>query len=148
MIEFSQFKTASKIIRLGNAVTYYRNQKMEALGLTSAQSETFKVILQNPGITASQLTQKLQRSQSTVAGILSRLESKGLIIKQVDAGDSRKAILMPSEQGLRLQNTLREIALEIQRFITDEMSEEEIAEFDRLLQIALDHMNAVRMGKE
>ena len=37
VIEQNQFKTASLLVKLGNAVTYYRNLKMENLDLTSVQ---------------------------------------------------------------------------------------------------------------
>ena len=34
MIEANQYKTASTIVRLGNAVTYFRNVRMQEYGLT------------------------------------------------------------------------------------------------------------------
>ena len=79
VIEQNQFKTASLLVKLGNAVTYYRNLKMENLDLTSVQSDAFIATLRNPGITASQLKDCLQLPQSTTAGIIARLENKRLI---------------------------------------------------------------------
>ncbi len=79
MVELNQFKTASLLVKLGNAVTYYRNKKMENIDLTSIQSDVFIDIIRNPGITASELKDHVQLSQSTVAGIIARLESKPLI---------------------------------------------------------------------
>ena len=38
MIHQKDFATASLIVKLGNAVTYYRNVKMEDIGLTSVQN--------------------------------------------------------------------------------------------------------------
>ena len=109
MIKNSQFKTASLIVKLGNAVTYYRNLKMESIDLTSQQSDALIATLRNPGITASQLKEHLGLSQSTVAGIISRLETKGLIEKVSDQEDGRKTILMPTENGLALKEPLKEI---------------------------------------
>lgn len=145
MIKSTQFKTASLIVKLGNAVTYYRNLKMENIDLTSVQSDAIIATLRNPGITATQLREHLQLSQSTVAGIIARLESKGLITKAIDKDDARKAILMPTEQGKLLEEPLKEIALETQQFLVEGMSEAEQAEFTRLLQIALDNMNRIRI---
>lgn len=148
MIHSKQFKTASLIVKLGNAVTYYRNLKMESLDLTSVQSDAMIAIYRNPGITATQLKEHLRLSQSTVAGIIARLESKDLIQKVADQEDARKFILVPTEQGMRLEQPLRETALDTQQFLVDGMSEAEQAEFDRLLQIALDNMNRVRTDKK
>ena len=144
MIRTEQFKTASLIVKLGNAVTYYRNLKMENIDLTSVQSDAIIAALRNPGITATQIREDLQLSQSTVAGILSRVEGKGLLTKTVDQEDGRKAILQPTEQGLLLEEPLKEIALETQQALVEGMTQTEQEEFVRLLQIALDNMNRVR----
>lgn len=145
MIEITQFKTASLLVKLGNAVTYYRNKKMESIDLTSVQSDAFIDILRNPGITASEMKDHIQLSQSTVAGIIGRLESKHLISKTVDAHDARKVFLYPTDQGLLLEEKLKEIALETQQFLVEGMNESEQAEFARLLEIALNNLNRVRI---
>ena len=144
MIEAAQYKTASIIVRLGNAVTYYRNIKMQEYGLTSAQGDAIRAILHEPGITAAELKKKLGLSQSTVAGILERLENKNLIQKTLVDGDARKMSLLPTARGLELEAMLKGTALETQRIIMEGMTESEQREFDRLLGIALAHMSAIR----
>lgn len=147
MIEAIQYKTASTIVRLGNAVTYYRNIKMQEYGLTSAQGDVIRAILHEPGITAAELKKKLGLSQSTVAGILERLENKGLIQKTLVDGDARKMSLVPTSQGLELEAMLKQTALETQRIIMEGMTKKEQEEFDRLLETALAHMSALRMKR-
>ncbi len=148
MIEVSQFKTATKLVQLGNAVTYFRNTKEKEIGLTSVQSDAMRAILENPGITAVMLKEKMKLSQSTMAGILSRLEHKGIIMKSADKNDRRKAVLSATKLGEELAESLKITALETQQELTAGMNEEEKIEFDRLLQIALDNMHAIRAGKE
>ncbi len=148
MIKPTQFKTASLIVKLGNAVTYYRNLKMKDIELTSVQSDAIIAALRNLGITAAQLKEHLLLSQSTVAGIIARFESKGFIEKITDKDDARKSMLMPTEEGLLLEEPLKEIAMETQQFLVEGMSEEEQEEFARLLQIALDNMNRIRINKK
>ena len=147
MIEAIQYKTASSIVRLGNAVTYYRNLKMQEYGLTSAQGDVIRAILHAPGITAAELKKKLGLSQSTVAGILARLENKGLIKKDLVDGDARKMSLLPTSKGLDLENLLKQTALETQNMIMEGMTENEQAEFNRLLELALKHLTAVRVKR-
>ena len=144
MIEAIQYKTASTIVRLGNAVTYYRNIKMQEYGLTSAQGEVVRTILHAPGITAAELKKRLGLSQSTVAGILERLENKRLIKKTLVDGDARKMSLFPTSQGLELEDMLKQTALETQQIIMEGMAKSEQEEFNRLLEIALAHMSAIR----
>lgn len=144
MIEAFQYKTASTLVRLGNAVTYYRNIKMQEYGLTSAQGDVIRAILHEPGITAAELKKKLGLSQSTVAGILERLENKGLLAKKLVDGDARKMSLVPTARGLELEEMLKQTALDTQQRMTEGMSPEEQTEFDRLLEMALAHMSAIR----
>lgn len=139
-----QYKTASMIVRLGNAVTNYRNIKMQGYGLTSAQGDAIRAILHEPGITAAELKKRLGLSQSTVAGILERLEHKGLLEKVLVDEDARKMSLVPTAQGLELEAMLKQTALETQQRIMAGMTPDEQKEFDRLLGIALAHMTAVR----
>ncbi len=148
MIEVSQFKTATRLVQLGNAVTYFRNIKEKEIGLTSVQSDAMRAILENPGITASLLREKMRLSQSTMAGILSRLERKGIIMKSADENDGRRATLSATGLGEELAEALKITALETQQELTKGMSDEEKREFDRLLQLALDNMHAIRAGKE
>ena len=148
MIEVFQFNTATKLVQLGNAVTYFRNIREEEIGLTSAQSDAMRAILENPGITAALLKEKMRLSQSTMAGILSRLERKGIIMKSADKNDGRKAILSATKLGEELAEALKTTALETQQQLTAGMNDDEKKEFDRLLQVALDNMHAIRMGKE
>lgn len=142
-----RYKTASLLVKLGNAVTYCRNKKMESLDLTSVQSDVLIDILRNPGITASEVKEHMQLSQSTVAGIIGRLESKELIGKAADEGDARKVSLYPAEEGKMLEERLKEIAAEIQQLLVEGMTEAEQAEFARLLELALKNLNEVRQGE-
>ena len=144
MIEAFQYKTASTLVQLGNAVTYYRNIKMQEYGLTSAQGDVIRAILHEPGITAAELKKKLGLSQSTVAGILERLENKGLLAKKLVDGDARKISLVPTARGLELEEMLKQTALDTQQWVTEGMSPEEQTEFDRLLEMALAHMSTIR----
>ena len=144
MIEAFQYKTASTLVQLGNAVTYYRNIKMQEYGLTSAQGDVIRAILHEPGITAAKLKKKLGLSQSSVAGILERLENKGLLAKKLVDGDARKMSLVPTARGLELEEMLKQTALDTQQRVTEGMSPEEQTEFDRLLEMALAHMSAIR----
>lgn len=144
MINQEQFKITSLIVKLGNSVTNYRNIKMEDIDLTSAQSDALIATLRQPGITASQVKKNLQLSQSTVAGIISRLEHKGLIAKTMDQKDGRKAILNPTQQGLDIENDLKKIALDTQNTLVQGMSEAEQQEFMRLLEIALQNLQTAR----
>lgn len=147
MQSHKQFETVYKILHLGKAVQYYRNQILDGIELTPPQNDALMYILQNykdSEITAGGVMEELHLSQSTVAGILKRLEKKDLIIRKTDGKDTRKSLITPSEKAVGLDNMLRKTAMETERILTANMSDEDITEFNRLLQTALEGMNSAR----
>ncbi len=133
-----------KVIMLGNAVTNDRNRKMQSYQLTCTQSDAIRYILKNSEkkqVSAADLMEQLGLSQSTVAGVLKRLEEKELIFRCTSPEDQRKVLLFPSEKGLELRKILKENARHTEETLVRGMSEEEVMEFDRLLSLALENMN-------
>lgn len=148
MVEAAQFKTASLIVRLGNVVAWLRNQRMQKRDITSTQSDVIRYILkhrQEP-VSAGDLMKEFSLSPSTMAGILKRLENKALIARRTDEQDARKILIAPTEEGLALEDYLKETAVQTEEILLRGMSEAEQAEFYRLLQIALRNANAVKMA--
>lgn len=150
MIQKSQFQTASRVVQLGNAVTWLKNQSSQFMGLTSTQSEAIRFILKNytnKDLTAADLMDQLHLSQSTVAGIIKRLEDKSLIRRTTAPDDSRKCIITPTKKGLQLEEDLKRTAVETEHILVQGMTDSEQAEFNRLLQKALDNVNTVRKAR-
>ena len=151
MIHRSQFQTATRAIQLGNAVSYIKNQRTQLMGLTSTQSEAIRYILKNyreKSLSAADLMKYLQLSQSTVAGIIQRLEQKELIERTVSETDARKSIIRPTIKGLELEEALKQSAVETEALLLDGMTKEEQELFNHLLQKALDNMNAAKVVKK
>lgn len=147
MIQKSQFKTATRVVQLSNTVTWIRNYKNQFMDLTSTQSDAIIYILKNyqdNSLTANELMRDLQLSQSTVAGIISRLEAKGLICRRPAENDNRKNIIYPTAKGMVLEEDLKKKAVELEAILLQGMSDREQEEFNRLLQIALDNANIER----
>ncbi|MBQ9703449.1 MAG: MarR family transcriptional regulator [Clostridia bacterium] len=145
----SVYKIPGKAIRLSNSVKWLRNQKMQSYGLTSAQADAIMFILvqhKRKNVTASDLISSLQLSQSTVAGIISRLELKGLITRSQDPNDNRVSILVPTEKGMELDDVLKRNAAETEKILLSGMTEAEMEELNRLLVKALENINRVREG--
>lgn len=144
MADTSKFRTANRAILLGNAVTKLKNQKTQFMELTSTQSEAIRYILKHydeKELTAADLMENLQLSQSTVAGIIKRLEGKDLIFRSTAADDNRKSIISPTPKGIKLEEALKHTAAEIEELLLQGMDTAEQAEFNRLLQKALDNIS-------
>lgn len=145
-MDVNQFRTASMIVRLGNVVAWLRNQRMQQREITSSQSDVIRYILKHRDqpVTAGDLMKQLSLSPSTMAGILKRLEHKGLIVRTQDARDARKIIITPTREGLALEDYLKETAVQTEEILLRGMTPAEQEEFYRLLGIALRNANAVK----
>ena len=142
----NEFKTASMVVRLGNVVAWLRNQRMQQRDITSSQSDVIRYILKHreQPVSAGDLMKQLGLSPSTMAGLLKRLENKSLIIRKTDQNDARKIIIMPTEEGLALEDYLKETAAQTEEILLRGMTQAEQDEFYRLLKIALQNANAVK----
>jgi DNA-binding MarR family transcriptional regulator len=69
------------------------------LGVTGPQRLVIRVLGQNPDITASDLAGTLGMHPSTLTGILSRLESQGMLARRVDDADRRRARFRLTARG-------------------------------------------------
>ena len=141
-----EYQTTTRLIQLGNIVNWFRNRNLQPFGLTSSQSEAIHFILRHGDeeITASRLMDELKLSQSTVAGILRRLEEKGLIKRTSKDGDARTSIIRSTEQGERLRAQLKRSAIRDERELLSDLSEEEQDAFKTMLETVLNHMSRIK----
>ncbi len=140
------YRTGHNIVQLANALTRLANQKMRDMGLTASQSDAMRFILRHydERLTAADLMERLGLSQSTVAGLIKRLEVKRLICRRTDEQDARRCLIVPTERGLALRAALRDIAARTEADLLSGMSAYEIGEFNQLLERA--HANLSRMS--
>lgn len=145
----TRYKTSGLMIRLSNALIWFRNQELQRHDLTSSQFEVIRYLLthREQEITAGLLMSRLELSQSTIAGILKRLHTKGLIERRADRHDARREFIVLTEKGLALEDSLQGIACKTEEILLRGMSEVQQAEFYDLLQLALENMNAERSGE-
>ena len=147
MNDKSQLRTASRIVQLANAIVWLRNTQLQDLQLTSSQSETLLYILRQPPdreIFAGNLMDDLRLSQSTVAGIVKRLEDKGLIRRTTASHDNRKSIISLTDRGRQLDQVLRRNAVRTEAALLDGMSAAERQQLLRLLEQAEKNLALIR----
>ena len=70
------------------------SKRMESeLGITGPQRLVLRVVGQFPGLSAGELAHIVRLHPSTITGILQRLVRRGLLAREPDPGDSRRARL-------------------------------------------------------
>ena len=68
--------------------------------------------------------------------------------RRTDENDARKIIITPTEEGLALEEYLKQNAADTEEVLLCGMTDSEKEEFYRLLKIALDNANAVKNSGE
>ena len=80
-----------------------RSKKMaKVMGVTGPQRLVVRLIGQDPGLPARDIASTLGIHPSTLTGILARLERQGLIRREVDGADRRKAQFELTAAGKRV----------------------------------------------
>lgn len=75
---------------------------------TSVEVHTLKDITDNPGITVTELARDYGKTKGAVSQILKKIESKGLIYRQVDEDNDNRFHLFPTEKGIQLDDAHRQ----------------------------------------
>ncbi len=80
-----------------------RSKKIaKMLGVTGPQRLVIRLIGQTPGLAARDIAQTLDLHPSTLTGILARLDAQGLIRRDVDDADRRRAQFQLTAAGKRI----------------------------------------------
>lgn len=85
-----------------------RSKRMaQTLGVTGPQRLVIRIVGQKPSQTASEIAQMLGKHPSTLTGVLARLEDRGLILREVDAEDRRRARFTLTAGGKKIDRERR-----------------------------------------
>lgn len=78
--------------------------------LTKPQYAVLRAIAQQPGIEQIQLTEAALSSKATLAEMLARLETRGLLRRETDPADKRRRFIYLTDEGDTLLNTRQSLA--------------------------------------
>ena len=116
-----------------NAVFTYFKRELHHLDVTPIQYASLKCLWEEDGQMPSQLAETLHLDSSTVTGIISRLQDKGLIIRSFNTGDRRKVIVHLTDEGRALEKPVSEIIERLNHELTDGISEADMEVFHRVI---------------
>ena len=111
----------------------YRGRRLEPLGLTPRQASLLMEICATPGISQDTLARRVFLNKSVVARTLAALEEQGPVERPICQKDKRITRVHPTEKALQLQPKLQAVWAECEHFLTEGMTEEEVACLEGLL---------------
>ena len=125
---------------LGEGMVQKINSDIQDHGLTSMQGHVLMCLHCAPDHTRplKELEGYFSVAQSTMAGIVSRLEKKGLVVPLTSAEDRRVKLVRLTPAGLAESEICRALIHRTEEKLTSRMTGEDRAAFRRLLTLAID----------
>ncbi len=118
------------------------NVKLARFGITFAQMQVLMALyrMAEENVPLKSLERQFEVAQSTAAGLVTRLEAKGLVISFTPLEDKRLKIIRLTNEGKEICASSEEEAKEGDRILLSGLDEEERIQFYRLLKKIDDHL--------
>jgi DNA-binding MarR family transcriptional regulator len=108
-------------------------QETEAHGVTPVQYAGLQAVRKSPGIDQRTLARSIGLDTSTVAGVIDRLESRGLMVRNSSRDDRRVRLLSLTDEGLALLDEIQPAMMRAQQRILEPLSKKDQQEFMRMI---------------
>jgi len=112
-------------------------QETEAHGLTPVQYAALNQVAKTPGIDQRTLARSIGQDTSTIAGVVDRLEARGLMLRNASPEDRRVRRLEPTADGHALLAAVAPDILKAQERMLHPLTKAERAEFMRMLRVVV-----------
>jgi len=114
--------------------TYLKNAMNEAgVTITPAQSAILFLLKKRNGQTMSELSQELSIDNSTLTGLVDRLERAGFVKRNASAADRRASHVYITNSGNDEIERAKDVIRRVNDRIREDFTEEEMASFKKIL---------------
>jgi DNA-binding MarR family transcriptional regulator len=104
-------------------------RRIAHLEITPDQFTVLRTLLEHDGITQRELTHLISSDPNTVASLLERMESAGLVDRKTHEKDRRANRLTVQPAGKKKYSAARDIAIELQKQVLTVLPEDKREEF-------------------
>lgn len=106
---------------------------LKSLDLTPIQYGVLKCIWQFDMSNPKEIAEFLGVENSTISGILDRMEGKGLLIREIDVKDRRHIKICLNDSAKKLEKSVDKIVEKVNRDVLQDFSDEEIRQIKQYL---------------
>jgi DNA-binding MarR family transcriptional regulator len=131
-IELEEFP-GHQIRRLQQIAVAIFLQEAEPYGVTPVQCAAMITVGKGSGIDQRTLARTIGFDTSTIAGVIDRLEARGLVRRSLSALDARVRLVTLTEQGRASLDSLMPLVIRAQQRMLEPLSKDERPEFMRML---------------
>lgn len=127
------FKAISILYRKSHI---WLNNSCSTYSLTAAQAVIILIVCDHKTLTQDDITKRLALDKSVIAKTVTKLVSRGFLIRTTNTKDKRTYDIQPTDQALQVYAFVKEQIDNCFQRMTKNMSKMEKEEFQRLLMIA------------
>ncbi len=113
-------------------------QEVGDASLTPVQYSSLHTICNQPGIDQKTLATTIGYDTSTIGGVIDRLESRGLVKRNVSPADRRVRLVTPTGRGVETLAAVLPRMMKAQERLLQPLNKSEQREFMRLMKIVID----------
>ncbi len=113
----------------------YYNQRLAKFDLTVPKALLLLEITPGNGENPKHLSRELNLENSSMTGLLDRLEKKGLIIRERDPKDRRGILVSLTAEGVQARETIKSLVEELDQKLRDALSPDEIKTFRKAMSV-------------
>jgi DNA-binding MarR family transcriptional regulator len=110
----------------------------EAYNVTPLQWAAMRAAQARPGMDQTTLAREIALDTSTLAGVVDRLEARGLLARRPSAQDRRLRTVFITDEGAALLALVSPVIVDVQRWLMDPLSAEEGEQFFNALRKLVD----------
>ena len=126
----SPFKAISILYRKSHI---WLNNSCSQYGLTAAQAMVILIVCDFKSLTQDEITKRLGLDKSVIVKTVTNLEETGFLVRTTNAKDKRTYDIQPTENSWAAYPFVREQIDECFQRMTQQMSDQQRAEFRRFL---------------
>lgn len=112
------------------------------MGLTGPQISALKILEAVGELSLSELSERMSARNSTITGIVDRMERDGLVVRERSQSDRRVVKLRATERGLAIARGVPVTAMELFAGALKALSPHDRAELRRILSVVAENVRA------
>ncbi len=129
------------------ASRHYRAQ-LAQYELSGAQATALLYLNDRDGTTLRALAEALSSDLATASALVDRLTSQGLLRRETDPSDRRRARLLLTESAAELIAPLKDATRQTNELIVEALGDEQAAELAEILERLLKRLNEIAAAKK
>ena len=121
------------ISRAARTTTRYFGDRASEVDLSIVQAQALLVLTQQPGLNLGLLARALSKDQASTSIVIDRMMTLGLVRRETDPDDRRRALLYTTSQAHPLVDHMQRVRDDINRLVLDAIGVEKSEALENLL---------------